>query len=243
MRHKYNFRQLGRNPKHRKSLMKTMCTQLIMHERIFTTLAKAKELRPYMEKLVHKAKRLGSEDHLYLRKNLTTNAAIKKIKEEIAPRFRKLPAGFTRVQNMGIRQTDKAHVGMIEIMGNDFQEMNRNRIEFQKEQYNLETFWQWEAKILEQEVDYYENLLRDLKKTIDSEVFEELAKLNLKDVDSSIPKKLMTAEQRRAKDIIAEIDNKYAEKKTSLVKGYERAKTEEQVHYKQKDFRKYERLF
>ena len=53
----------------------------------------------------------------------------------------------------------------------------------------------------------------------------------------------MTAEQRRAKDIIAEIDNKYAEKKNILVKGYERAKTEEWVHYKQKDFRKYERLF
>ena len=97
-----------------------MSTQLIMHERIFTTLAKAKELRPYIEKLIHKAKRLDGDDHLYLKKNLTTNAAIKKIKEEIAPRFRKLPAGFTRVENMGVRHVDKAHVGMIEIMGNDY---------------------------------------------------------------------------------------------------------------------------
>ena len=49
-----------------------MCTQLIEHERIYTTLAKAKELRPYMEKLIHKAKRLEKEDHLYLYKNLRT---------------------------------------------------------------------------------------------------------------------------------------------------------------------------
>ena len=92
-------------------------------------------------------------------------------------------------------------------------------------------------------MDYYENLLRNLKKTIDAEVISELAKLNLKVSDANIPKKQMTQEQRRAKEIMAEIDNKYAEKKSILVKGYERAKTEEKVHYKQKDYRKYERLF
>jgi len=95
-----------------------MCSQLIEHERIYTTLAKAKELHRPMERLIHKAKRLTREDHLYLKQNLTTQTAIKKIKEEIAPRFRKLPAGYTRVQNMGARQNDKAVVGMIEIMGN-----------------------------------------------------------------------------------------------------------------------------
>ena len=95
-----------------------MCTQLIEHERMFTTLAKAKELRPHLEKLVHKAKRLTKEDHLYLKQNLRSQEAIRKIKEEIAPRFRLLPAGFTRVQSMGTRANDKAHVGMIEIMGN-----------------------------------------------------------------------------------------------------------------------------
>jgi len=97
-----------------------MCTHLIEHQRIFTTLAKAKELRPHIEKLIHKAKRLNPEDHLYLKQNLRTNSAIAKIKEEIAPRFRKLPAGFTRVQYMGTRANDRARVGMIEIMGNDY---------------------------------------------------------------------------------------------------------------------------
>ena len=54
-----------------------------------------------MEKLIHKAKRLTPEDHLYLKQNLRTQEAIKKIKDEIAPRFRKLPAGFTRGENRG----------------------------------------------------------------------------------------------------------------------------------------------
>ena len=97
-----------------------MTTQLITHERIFTTLAKAKELRRHVERLIHKAKRLTPEDHLFLKQNLRTNEAIKKIKEEIAPRFRKLPAGFTRVESRGTRHVDKAQVGMIEIMGNEF---------------------------------------------------------------------------------------------------------------------------
>ena len=96
-----------------------MCTQLIEHERIFTTLAKAKELHRHMEKIIHKAKRLTQPDHKYLRANLTTSTAIRKVKEEIAPRFRKLPAGFTRIQSMGTRQNDKAMTGMIEIMGNE----------------------------------------------------------------------------------------------------------------------------
>ena len=172
MRHRYKFRQLGRSPKHRKSLIKTMCTQLIEHERIFTTLAKAKELRPHLEKLVHKAKRLTREDHLYLKKNLRTQEAIRKIKEEIAPRFRLLPAGFTRVQSMGTRQNDRAPVGMIEIMGNKYQEIDRLQVEEDKQLYDLDTFWQWEAKVLEQEVDYYERLLRELKAKIDQEVAE-----------------------------------------------------------------------
>ena len=174
MRHKYTFRQLGRSPKHRKSLIKTMCTQLIEHERIFTTYAKARELRPHMEKLIHKAKRLSQEDHLYLRQNLRTQTAIAKIKDEIAPRFKKLPAGYTKVTNMGRRENDKAQVGMIEIMGNDFQEMSRNRLEIVKERFDVETYWQWESKICEQEITYYENLLRDLKRSIDSEIEEKL---------------------------------------------------------------------
>jgi hypothetical protein len=78
-----------------------------------------------------------------------TRLALKKLINEIAPRFRMLPAGFTKVQSMGTRDGDKAWVGKIEIMGNEFQEVARNRVETDKETYNIETFWQWEAKVLE----------------------------------------------------------------------------------------------
>lgn len=71
---------------------------------------------------------------------------------------------------MGTRQNDKALVGMIEIIGNEFEEFARRETEVDKETYDLETFWQWEAKICEQEVDYYEGLLRGLKSQIDSEI-------------------------------------------------------------------------
>ena len=196
-----------------------------------------------MEKLIHKAKRLTPEDHLYLKQNLRTQESIKKIKEEIAPRFRKLPAGFTRVEDRGRRTGDNALVGMIEIMGNQFQEVQRNRVEVDKEAFNIETFWQWEAKIQEQEVDYYEQLLRDLKAQIDSEIEEQLSVANLEDVNDDVPKKMLTADQKKARSIMKQVDDKYADKKRILIMGYERAKYEEKLHYKQKDHRKYERLF
>lgn len=132
---------------------------------------------------------------------------------------------------------------MIEIMGNEYQEMQRNRQDLEIQSYDLETFWQWEAKIQEQEVDYYERLLRELKDTIDAEIDEHFEQANLEDVESNIPKKLLTPDQKKAKAIMAEVDAKYAEKKKFLVMGYERAKSEEQLHYKQRDYRKYERMF
>lgn len=117
------------------------------------------------------------------------------MKEEIAPRFRKLPAGFTRVEARGNRQgTDKASMGMIEIMGNKYSEVQRNRLEIDKASYNIETFWQWEAKVCEQEVDYYERLLRNLKAEVDAEILQRLAQASLPDVPSNIPSKKLTAD-------------------------------------------------
>ena len=66
---------------------------------------------------------------------------------------------------------------------------------------------------------------------------------DLEDVDSNVPKKLLTEDQKKAKVIIKQVEDKYQEKKLFLIRGYERAKTEEKVHYKQKDYRKYEKLF
>ena len=68
--------------------------------------------------------------------------------------------------------------------------------------FNLDTFWQWEAKICEQEVDYYERLLRDLKRTVDEEIALKLEEAGLEDVDATKSKKKMTGAQKRAAEII-----------------------------------------
>jgi large subunit ribosomal protein L17 len=111
-------RKFGRSPEHRKAMMRNLCTNLIMHERITTTLQKAKEIRPYMERLIHKAKANTNQGRLFLKSYLFTDAAINKLTNEIAPRFAELPAGFTRVELLGKRSVDKGDAAMIEILGN-----------------------------------------------------------------------------------------------------------------------------
>ena len=110
MRHKKVWRKLNRDRKHRKALFRNLATQLVEHERITTTLPKAKEMRSFVEKLVHKAKRGTNADVNYIKEKLFTANAVEKLQNEIAPRFKELPAGFTRVTSLGKRLNDKANV-------------------------------------------------------------------------------------------------------------------------------------
>ena len=90
-------RHFGRMPNHRKAMFRNLATNLITHERIYTSLAKAKEMRPLIERLIHKAKENDSQSHIFIKSTLFTKVAIEKLKKTIAPRFKDLPAGFTRV--------------------------------------------------------------------------------------------------------------------------------------------------
>ena len=163
-------RKFGRTPKHRKALMRNLATQLIEHERITTTLEKAKELRPLMERLVHKARQQDAQGMRFLRQTLYTNAAIKKLTDEIAPRFKELPAGFTRVEFTGKRNVDKGNRAMIEIIGNPYAEFETNEDLVELEGSGLQHFWKWEMGLLEQEEEYWEDLLRNLEITIDEQI-------------------------------------------------------------------------
>ena len=167
MRHKKVWRKLNRDRKHRKALFRNLATQLIEHERITTTLPKAKEMRSFVEKLVHKAKRGTNADVNYIKEKLFTNNAIEKLQSEIAPRFKDLPAGFTRVTSLGKRQNDKADVGLIEFLGNPIEEYEKAEEKAEISQYNLESYWKWERKLLLQEIEYFEDLLKKLKMKID----------------------------------------------------------------------------
>ena len=114
-------RKFGRMPSHRKAMMRQLTTNLIMSERMTTTLEKAKEMRPLMERLIHKAKVNTPQSHQYLKTILFNNEAISKLVYEIAPRFEDQPGGFTRVLYLGNRTVDKGSSAMIEILGNAFQ--------------------------------------------------------------------------------------------------------------------------
>ena len=92
-----------------------------MHERIITTLAKAKEMRPIVERVVHNARREDhTEAHRSTKRILYSNVALKRLHTEIAPRFddMNLAAGFTRITRMGMRSPDRAQMAMIELVGN-----------------------------------------------------------------------------------------------------------------------------
>lgn len=94
---------------------------------------------------------------------------MKRLNLEIAPRFKDLPGGFTRVTYLGRRNNDKAEMGMIEFVDNPIREYEQNEEALEIEDFGLTDYWQWEANLLTQEQQYYETKLRSLKDRIDAE--------------------------------------------------------------------------
>lgn len=118
MRHKMRGRKFGRMPNHRLALMRNLATSLMEHQRITTTLEKAKEVRPLIEKLIHKAKKNDAQAQIFMNKTLFTNSAIRSLQQNIAPRFKSLAAGFTRIEYIGNRSNDRSRTAMIELIDN-----------------------------------------------------------------------------------------------------------------------------
>ena len=150
-------RRFGRMPNHRKAMMKNLVTALFQHERITTTLAKAKEMRPYVERLVHKAKADTAQTPIILHRDIKNQVAINNLVNVIAPRFASLPGGFTRIQHIANRRNDKAKAAVIELIGNPQSEFEKNEEAVEKAAKEVKTFWQWELGLLEQEELYWEN--------------------------------------------------------------------------------------
>lgn len=116
MRHRVAHRKLGRTTPHRIALLRNLAASLIARERIRTTVAKAKELRPFVEKLVT----LGKKDSLHARRRalsiLPQKGAVKKLFSEISPRFSERPGGYTRILKLAPRQGDGADMAFIEFV-------------------------------------------------------------------------------------------------------------------------------
>jgi len=116
MRHKLSGRHFGRESSHRKAMLLNLCKSLIEHGRITTTVAKAKELRGWVEPLVT----LGKEDSIHRRRlafaQLRDNGLVTKLFAELGPKFSSRPGGYTRSFKLGPRSGDAAPMAIIEFV-------------------------------------------------------------------------------------------------------------------------------
>ena len=119
MRHKLGGRKLQRKTGHRKALLRNLAAALIKHEQITTTTAKAKELRPYVEKLITLAKRGGLSNRRLAQSRLMDETQLKKLFETLADRYAGREGGYTRVIKAGIRASDAAPIAIIELVDRD----------------------------------------------------------------------------------------------------------------------------
>jgi large subunit ribosomal protein L17 len=119
MRHRVGHRKLQRTSAHRAALLRNMAAALIKHEQITTTLAKAKELRPYTEKLITLAKRGGLSNRRLAMSRLMDDTQLTKLFDVLADRYAKRDGGYCRVIKAGIRASDAAPMAIIEFVDRD----------------------------------------------------------------------------------------------------------------------------
>ena len=119
MRHKVGGRKLQRTSAHRLALFRNMAAALIKHEQITTTVAKAKELRPYVEKLVTLAKKGGLSNRRLAHARLLDDAQLVKLFDVIGPRYATRAGGYNRVIKAGIRASDASPMAIIEFVDRD----------------------------------------------------------------------------------------------------------------------------
>lgn len=119
MRHKYGQRKLQRKSGHRAALLRNLAAALIKHEQIQTTAPKAKELRPYVEKLITLAKHGGLSNRRLAHSRVMDEAQEKKLFEVLAERYAGREGGYTRIIKAGIRASDAAPMAIIELVDRD----------------------------------------------------------------------------------------------------------------------------
>jgi large subunit ribosomal protein L17 len=129
MRHRVAHRKLGRVTEHRIALLRNQATALLRHEHLVTTVPKAKELRPFVERLITIAKRgvaAGEANQKTLNarrlvmQDLQDRAVVTKLFETLAPRFEARPGGYTRLLRLGYRKGDSAEIAQVELVGSEY---------------------------------------------------------------------------------------------------------------------------
>ena len=117
MKHRVAGRKLGRTSMHRIALLRNLSTELFRHERIRTTLMKAKELRPFAEKLITLSKRESLHARRLVLRDIHDKDVVSKLFDTISSRFAQRPGGYTRIVKLGPRRGDSAEMALIELIG------------------------------------------------------------------------------------------------------------------------------
>ena len=132
MRHRWAGRKLGRTTSHRKALLRNLVTELLDKEKIVTTVPKAKELRPFAEKMIT----LGKRDSLHARRQalavIRRKSVVYKLFDSLAPRFSDRNGGYTRIIRLGLRKGDSAEMALIELIGSEFESPVESKKEAKK---------------------------------------------------------------------------------------------------------------
>ena len=119
MRHKIAHRKLNRTASHRKAMFANMSSSLVEHEQIVTTLPKAKELRPFVEKLVTLAKKGDLNSRRIAIARMRNKTQAKKLFDVLGPRYADRPGGYIRIMKAGFRYGDNAPMAVIEFVDRD----------------------------------------------------------------------------------------------------------------------------
>jgi large subunit ribosomal protein L17 len=119
MRHRKSLRKLGRNSAHRMSLLRNLSTSLFDKERISTTLPKAKELRPFAERLITLARRDNLQARRRVARSIQNRAVVKKLFDTLGPRFAQRNGGYSRILKLGWREGDGAEMAIVELLGSE----------------------------------------------------------------------------------------------------------------------------
>ena len=127
MRHQVKKGKLGRNTAHRRALMRNLVTSFLERERVRTTLAKAKSARPIAEKMITLAKRGTLHARRQALAYLTKEAAVKRLFDEVGPRFSERPGGYTRIVKLDRRAGDGASMAMLELIGAEFKKKAKKK--------------------------------------------------------------------------------------------------------------------
>jgi large subunit ribosomal protein L17 len=116
VRHRNKGKRLSRTSTHRRALLRNMATSLFRHGRIETTTAKAKELRPYAERLITLARRGDVHARRIAGRKIQDRDVLGKLFDDIAPRYAERPGGYTRILKLGTRKGDAAEMSLIELV-------------------------------------------------------------------------------------------------------------------------------